>query len=63
MRSFRGLVRGVAVVSMVVALSVPASAAARVKDRAPREKENPIVRIIKQLMVRTLGDGLTDPKP
>jgi hypothetical protein len=63
MRSFRGLVRGLAVVSIVVALSVPAEAAARLKSKTPREKENPIVRIIKQLVVRTFGDGLTDPRP
>ena len=62
MRSFRGVVRGVAVVSIVVALSVPAEAA-RVKERGPREKENPIVKMIRQLVVRTFGDGLTDPKP
>lgn len=63
MRSFRGVVRGLAVVSMVVALSVPAEAAARLKDRTPRQKENPVVKLIKQLVVRTFGDGLTDPKP
>ncbi|HEX7833154.1 MAG TPA: hypothetical protein VF787_26095 [Thermoanaerobaculia bacterium] len=63
MRSFRGVVRGLAVVSMVVALSVPAEAAARLKDRSPRQKENPVVKLIKQLVVRTFGDGLTDPKP
>jgi hypothetical protein len=63
MRSFRGVVRGVAVVSIVVALSVPAEAAARLKDKAPRQKENPVVKLIKQLVVRTFGDGLTDPKP
>lgn len=63
MRSFQKVVRGVAVVSMVVALSMPAEAAARLKDRTPREKENPIVRILKQLVVRTFGDGLTDPRP
>ncbi|HEX7807475.1 MAG TPA: hypothetical protein VF608_02080 [Thermoanaerobaculia bacterium] len=49
--------------SMVVALSVPAEAAARLKDRSPRQKENPVVKLIKQLVVRTFGDGLTDPKP
>jgi hypothetical protein len=34
-----------------------------VKERGPKEKENPIVKIIRQLVVRTFGDGLTDPKP
>jgi len=63
MRSFRGLIRGLAVLSIVAALSVPADAAPRQKDRTPRVKENPIVKIIRQIAVRTFGDGLTDPKP
>jgi hypothetical protein len=61
MRNFRGVVRGLAVVSIVAALSMPAQAA-RVKEGGPREKQNPIVKFIK-LVVRTFGDGLTDPKP
>ncbi|HET8799461.1 MAG TPA: hypothetical protein VFO89_17375 [Thermoanaerobaculia bacterium] len=45
----------------MTALSLPAEAA-RIREKGPREKENPIVKVIK-LVVRTFGDGLTDPKP
>jgi uncharacterized membrane protein len=61
MRTFRGVVRGLAVVAVVMALSLPAEAA-RVRERAPREKENPIVKVIK-LVVRSFGDGLVEPRP
>lgn len=56
-------VRALFVLAVVVALSMPVAAAPRQKDRTPRVKENPIVKIIRQIAVRTFGDGLTDPKP
>lgn len=62
MRRFEKVVRGVVVLSVVTALSVPAEAA-RIRDGHTREKSiNPVVKILK-LIVRSLGDGLTDPKP
>ena len=61
MRTFGSVVRSLVFVSIVMAVSVPATAAG-FRDREPRDKGNPIIRIIKQF-VRSLGDGLTDPKP
>jgi len=54
-------VRALAVLAIVAALSLPVAAAPRQKERTP--KENPIVKIIRQIAVRTFGDGLIEPKP
>ena len=63
-RVFNGFGRALVVVSVLVALAVPAEA-----RPVPQEGSwfrEPIVRaikILKNLVVRTCGDGLTDPKP
>jgi hypothetical protein len=63
-RIFNGLGRALVVVSVLVALAVPAEA-----RQAPSEGSwyrEPIVRIVKMIKkfaVKTFGDGLTDPKP
>lgn len=54
------VLRVVVVVSLTSMLSVSLAAAPR--DRAPREKQNPIVKVIKKI-VRSLGDGLIVPTP
>jgi hypothetical protein len=63
-RVFSGLGRALVVVSVLVALAVPAEA-----RQAPsegtwyREPVVRVVKIIKKFVVKTFGDGLTDPKP
>jgi hypothetical protein len=59
-RVFSSLVRGVASVAVIVALSVSVSAAPR-EDR-DRGREPGLIKIIKKV-VKTLGDGLTVPLP
>jgi hypothetical protein len=64
-RVFNGFGRVLVVVSVLVALSIPAEARPMSRDR-DRIIENPLVRVVnvlKQLVIRTFGDGLTDPKP
>ncbi len=64
-RVFNGLGRAVVVVSVVVALAVPAEAR-QVPGEGKWFSDNPIVRVVKILKkfaVRTFGDGLIDPKP
>jgi hypothetical protein len=55
--------RGVAAISLVLALAVTVSARPREERlRDPREKRDPIVEIIKKV-IRSLGDGLVTPTP
>ncbi|HYC91556.1 MAG TPA: hypothetical protein VEO54_20215 [Thermoanaerobaculia bacterium] len=56
----RPIIRVLAVAAVTVALSTTASAAPR--ERGPKEKVPPIVKMLKSI-VRTLGDGLTVPLP
>jgi hypothetical protein len=64
-RVFNGFGRALVVVSVLVALAIPAEA----RTRSGEEKwiaDNPltrVVKILKKLAVKTFGDGLTDPKP
>ena len=57
--------RGVLVGSVVVLLAVPAQARPREdRDRPWFERRiDPIVKVVKKILVRTLGDGLSDPRP
>jgi hypothetical protein len=53
------------VVSVLVSLSIPAEARPLSRERGTII-DNPIVRVVnvlKKLVIRTFGDGLTDPKP
>jgi hypothetical protein len=59
----KNLVRGVVAVSIVMSLAVPAQAKPRDGGRWFERKIDPIVKVIKKLVVRTLGDGLIDPRP
>lgn len=56
--------RGVAVLSVVGLLSLQVSARPREERpvREPREKRDPIVRIIKKV-IQSLGDGIHIPTP
>lgn len=55
--------RGVLAGSIVVLLAVPAQAKPR-EDRPWFERRiDPIVKVIKKLVVKTLGDGMSDPWP
>ena len=60
-RVFSSCVRGVAAVAVMVVLASGVSAAPR-DERGPREKGGPIVKVIKKV-IKSLGDGLTIPKP
>jgi hypothetical protein len=59
----KNVVRGVVVVSIVMSLAAPAQAKPREGGRWFERKIDPIVKVIKRLVVRTLGDGLVDPRP
>jgi hypothetical protein len=64
-RVFNGFARGLVVVSVLVALAIPAEARpTRGEDRW--YTDNPVVKVlkfVKKFVVITFGDGLTDPKP
>ena len=55
---------GLAVLSVVLLLSVQVSARPREERpiREPREKRDPIVKIVRNI-IRSLGDGLVTPTP
>ncbi|HEX8407612.1 MAG TPA: hypothetical protein VF883_02025 [Thermoanaerobaculia bacterium] len=53
--------RGLAAVAMMVVLGSGVSAEPR-NPRGPREKGNPIVKVVKKV-IKSLGDGLTVPLP
>ena len=55
---------GLAMLSVVLLLSLPVSARPREERpvREPREKRDPIVKIVKKI-IRSLGDGLIIPTP
>jgi hypothetical protein len=64
-RVFNGFGRALVVVSVLVSLSIPAEARPLSRERGTII-DNPIVRVVnvlKKLVIRTFGDGLTDPKP
>ena len=65
MRFVRTCARGVSVLSLVVALSVPAYAVER--DRGDKEgfrfSKNPIVKVITSLIQKVCGDGILVPWP
>jgi hypothetical protein len=55
--------RGVLAVAIVMVLAVPAQAMPRDGGRWFERKLDPIVKVIKKVVLRTLGDGLSDPRP
>jgi hypothetical protein len=58
----RSVVRGAAVVVLSVVLAMGAFASPReTRERGPREKANPIVKLLKK--IASLGDGLVVPTP
>jgi uncharacterized protein YggT (Ycf19 family) len=54
--------RGVLAVSIVVVLAMPAQAKPRDGGRWLDRVTDPVVKVVKKV-VRTLGDGLSDPWP
>ena len=62
MRGVSKVGRGVLAVSIVLALAVPAQAKPRDGGRW-FERFDPIVKIVKKLVMRSFGDGLSDPRP
>jgi hypothetical protein len=52
----RKVVKSVVLMAMVGALAMPASA-------AQKERSASVLQIVKKFIVRTFGDGLSDPKP
>jgi hypothetical protein len=57
----KSFARAVVAVSIVMSLAVPAEA--RPGDGSWLEKGSKIIKIIKKIVIRGLGDGLTDPRP
>ena len=60
-RVFNSAVRGLAAVAVMVVLASGVTAEPR-NPRGPREKGNPIVKTVKKI-IKSLGDGLTIPRP
>lgn len=61
MRSVSKIVRGVAVLSVVVSLAAPMQARPTGRDTARWDRD--IVKIVQKWLAKVLGDGLSDPKP
>jgi hypothetical protein len=62
-RVLNASVRGLVVVSIVMTMAVPAQAKpANPGDAIGRVKDR-VVRFIRSMVVRTFGDGLSDPRP
>jgi hypothetical protein len=59
----KAVARGVLAVSIVMVLAVPAQAKPRDGGRWFEWKIDPIVKIIKKLVMKSTGDGLGDPWP
>ena len=59
----KAVARGVLAVSIVLVLAVPAQAKPREGGRWFERKIEPIVKIVKKLIVKSMGDGLSDPWP
>jgi hypothetical protein len=59
----KAVVRGAVAVSIVVALTVPAQAKPRDGGRWFERSVDPIVKMVKKLLIKPLGDGLIDPRP
>lgn len=56
---FNGVARGVVAVAVVFALAVPAEAKPTDDGWTPSK----IVKAVKRFIVKTLGDGITVPRP
>ena len=52
----RKVVKSVVLMAVMVSLTLPASA-------AQRERSASVLQMVKRFIVRTFGDGLSDPKP
>jgi len=63
MRFVRSAARGVSVLSLVLALSLPAYAVDRDRGDKAGFSKNPIVKIIKTLIQKICGDGVITPWP
>ena len=61
MRCVRFVARGVLVLSLVLALGTPTAYARRRWEEPPTK--NPIVKLIKTLVLKVCGDGLVIPWP
>jgi len=59
----KAVARGVLAVSIVLVLAVPTQAKPRDGGRWFERKIDPIVKVIKKLAMKTMGDGLGDPWP
>lgn len=59
----KAVARGVLAGAIVMVLAVPAQAKPRDGGRWFERKIDPIVKIIKKLVMKSTGDGLGDPWP
>ena len=59
----KAVARGVLAMSIVMVLAVPAQAKPREAGRWFERKIDPIVKIVKKLVLKSMGDGLVDPWP
>ncbi|HEV7765762.1 MAG TPA: hypothetical protein VGQ76_12230 [Thermoanaerobaculia bacterium] len=59
----RNVAKVVIVVAIVMTLAVPAQAAPRDGGRWFERTIDPIVKVIKKFVIKSMGDGLGDPWP
>ena len=59
----KAVARGVLAVSIAMVLAVPAQAKPRDGGGWFERKIDPIVKIVKKLVMKSMGDGLGDPWP
>lgn len=55
--------RGLFAAAVVVVLAVPANARTRDEVRSPQPKRPSLIEVLKQMVVRSFGDGLIIPRP
>lgn len=63
MRGVSKIARGVVVLAVMVSLAAPMAAKPRSGDEAGRVGKRDIVKIVRNWVVQTFGDGLVDPWP
>lgn len=61
-RLFNVIVRGVVAVAVVMSLSMPVQARP-IDDGWFEAKRERVLKFLKTLVIRSFGDGLSDPKP
>lgn len=63
MRGVSRIARGVVVLAVMMSLAAPMTAKPRSGEEVGRGGKRDIVKIVRNWVLQTFGDGLSDPKP